>query len=65
MKTTTLNEILKNGPCGQSPGAVTGWQKLLAGLEKTQPDDAPLHYSDILRINGIDDALWADRKSVV
>lgn len=55
MKTTTLNQIKSHGPCA------SGWQELLAGLGKTQADDAPLPYADILRINNINDALWAVR----
>jgi hypothetical protein len=49
---TTLNEIRKYAPCQD------GWKKLLKGLDKTQPDDEPLLFSEILRINGLDDALW-------
>ncbi len=55
MLTTTLNRILA---C--SLGA-DEWAKLLAGLGKTQPDDEPLPYATILRINGYDDAMWAMR----
>ena len=55
MTTTTLNRIRDHHPC------VSGWAKLLAGLGKTQADDEPLPYADILRINGLADALWACR----
>ena len=51
--TTTLNRIREHGPCAD------GWAKLLAGLGKTQPDDEPLTYAEIVRINGLNDALWA------
>ncbi len=55
MITTTLNRIREYGPCAN------GWAKLLAGLGKITADDEPLSYADIVRINGIDDALWACR----
>lgn len=55
MLTTTLNRIRACSPCA------SGWTRLLAGLGKTQADDEPLPYADILRINGLDDALWACR----
>ena len=53
--TTTLNRIRDHRPCAE------GWTKLLAGLGKTAPDDEPLSYATIARINGIDDALWCCR----
>ena len=52
MITTTLNHIRDNHPCTE------GWTKLLAGLGKTKADDEPVAYAAILRINGLDDALW-------
>jgi len=55
MITTTLNRIRACDPCA------SGWSKLLAGLGKTAADDKPLPYAEIVRINGIDDALWACR----
>ncbi|MHB1641801.1 MAG: hypothetical protein ACYCS8_03955 [Acidithiobacillus sp.] len=55
MITTTLKRIRDHGPCAE------GWQKLLKGLGKTQADDEPLQFSEILRINGLDDALWCCR----
>ena len=55
MITTTLNRIRAHGPC------VEGWQKLLAGLGKTAPDDEPLPFARIVEINGIEDALWCCR----
>ena len=58
---TTLNLILAAKPCGQELGSTTGWQKLLAGLNKTGPDDEPLSLIRILDINGLDDAFWAIR----
>ena len=53
--TTTLNAIRACDPCEDS------WRKLLKGLRKTKPDDRPLRFSTILRICGLDDALWACR----
>ena len=55
MLTTTLNRIRAHSPCR------AGWENLLRGLGKTQADDEPLPYADILRINGLDDALWCCR----
>jgi hypothetical protein len=55
MITTTLNRIRRHDPCGY------GWQKLLDGLGKVSGDDEPLPYATIVKINGIDDALWACR----
>jgi hypothetical protein len=53
--TTTLNRIRAHGPCHD------GWTKLLAGLGKSRADDEPLPFATILRINGLDDALWCAR----
>ena len=53
--TTTLNRIRTHSLCAN------GWETLLRGLGKTQADDEPLAYAEILRINGIDDALWCCR----
>ena len=55
MITTTLNRIRDNHHCTE------GWTKLLAGLGKTKADDEPVAYATILRINGLDDALWCMR----
>ena len=52
---TTLNKIRENEPC------LDGWRKLLAGLNKTGPDDELLPLVTILKINGLNDALWALR----
>ncbi|MBI3453987.1 MAG: hypothetical protein HY057_14360 [Rhodospirillales bacterium] len=46
---TTLRAIRDAGPCKDS------WVALLAGLGKTEADDAPLSLLDILRILGLDD----------
>ena len=53
--TTTLNRIRAHSPCHE------GWTKLLKGLGKTHGDDEALEYATILRINGLDDALWCAR----
>ena len=55
MITTTLKRIRDHHPCAD------GWTKLLKHLGKTQADDEPLQFSEILRINGLDDALWCCR----
>jgi len=55
MLTTTLNDIRVHEPCA------SGWQKLLAHLGKTGPDDEPVTLATILDNNGLDDALWALR----
>ena len=52
---TTLNKIKTRRPCRD------GWEKLLVGLGKTEPDDDPLPLMKILELNGIKDALWALR----
>jgi hypothetical protein len=55
MLTTTLSRIRGHRPCQD------GWENLLAGLGKTKADDEPVPYATILRINGLDDALWCCR----
>lgn len=52
---TTLHRIRAHRPCSD------GWAKLLRGLGKTAPDDEPLGFDTILRINGADDAFWCLR----
>jgi hypothetical protein len=52
---TTLNRIRAHHPCED------GWKKLLAGLNKTEPDDEPLAFARILEINGLSDAVWCCR----
>ena len=77
MKTTTLNKILLAGPCGREPVSyanqgdnfgkteLTGWLKLLAGLEakygKPYGRDEVLPFADIVEVNGLPDALWCCR----
>jgi hypothetical protein len=55
MLTTTLNRIRIHRPCKKR------WEVLLRGLNKTQADDEPLAYVDILNILGLDDTLWCCR----
>ena len=52
---TTLNKIREHDPCPD------GWRKLLAGLNKAEPDDELLPLVRIIEINGLNDALWALR----
>jgi hypothetical protein len=51
----TLNQIRKHSPWQ------TVWEKLLAAKGKTQADDEPFFFLDILASNGLDDALWCLR----
>ena len=55
MPYTTLNVIREHNPCPD------GWKKLLAHMNKTSADDAPLSLLTILDSNGLDDALWCLR----
>lgn len=55
MITTTLNRIREQRPCED------GWRKLLEGLGKTKADDEALPFAQIVKINGIADALWCCR----
>lgn len=51
--TTSLNHLIEHAP------SITGWDKLLHALGKTEPDDEPLSLLYILETIGLDDALWA------
>ena len=53
--TTTLKRIKAHNPSHAE------WKKLLAGLGKTRADNKPLPFATILRINGLDFALWCAR----
>jgi hypothetical protein len=55
MLTTTLARIRFHRPCQ------LGWEKLQAALDKTGADDEPMSLDDILKSNGLDDAMWALR----
>jgi hypothetical protein len=55
MLTTTLNRIRSYHPCED------GWRSLLNYLGKTQADDEPLPFADIVHSNGLDDALWCTK----
>ena len=52
---TTLKAIRNHGPCE------SGWVNLLGALGKTKADDEPLSLLEILKSNGLDDALWCLR----
>ena len=52
---TTLNAIREHEPCED------GWVKLLSHLGKTKADDEPLALVEILKSNGIADAIWCLR----
>jgi len=49
---TTLNKLQRHDPC------ISGKERLLAYLGKTETDDEPLALKTILESNGIRDALW-------
>ena len=53
--TTTLNRIKAHNPSHAE------WTKLREGLGKTQADNKPLPFATILRISGLDFALWCVR----
>ena len=50
--TTTLNRIKACNPCDD------GWQAGLQAAGKTEPDDEPISYEQIMDAVGLDDALW-------
>jgi hypothetical protein len=52
---TTLKAIRNHGPCESR------WVNLLGALGKTKADDEPLSLLEILKSNGLDDALWCLR----
>lgn len=52
---TTLNRIRAYGPC------LTSWERGLALLGKTKPDDEPIPIIAILDVMGLGDALWCLR----
>lgn len=61
MLTTTLWNIFAH-ECNQEDDEWTNtecFSKLMEGLGKKEPDDEPLPYADIVRICGVQDALWA------
>lgn len=52
---TTLNKHRPHGPCAD------GWVKFLRHVGKTQPDDEPIAMSEILQVNGLQDAVFCLR----
>jgi hypothetical protein len=55
MISTTLNRIKAHHPYKD------GWKQLLEYLGKTNADNEPLSYSEIVKSNGVVDALWCCR----
>lgn len=53
--TTTLNRIYAHQPCQD------GWERGLAAAGKTQGDDKPIAYDQILDAVGLQDAIWCFR----
>lgn len=53
--TTTLNRIYACNPCSE------GWQRALEKAGKTQGDDEPITYAEIIDAAGLEDALWCCR----
>nr|BAR33223.1 hypothetical protein [uncultured Mediterranean phage uvMED] len=51
----TLNKIKAHDPCQD------GWEKLLAHLGKTEADDQEFPLAEVLKSNGLTDALWCLR----
>jgi len=58
---TTLNEILKHDPCGTDSGGESGFSLGLKNAGKLKADDEPIDLIDILKSNGIRDAIWVLR----
>ena len=60
---TTLTAIKEHSPCAE------GWKKLLKHLGKSTVDNEPLPLVEILKSNGLDDAIWClravDHKNVM
>jgi len=56
----TLKEIWKHDPCGKTTGSNRGWDKLTKNLG-THDADTEVTLMQILRSNGIEDAIWALR----
>jgi hypothetical protein len=55
MITITLNKIKAHDPCEE------GWEKLLEHLGKTESDDDEFTLAEVLKSNGLNDALWCLR----
>ena len=51
----TLNIIKEKSPCA------SGWKTLLKSLNKTEADDEELDLMDVLKSNGVEDAVWCLR----
>jgi len=57
---TTLRKIWSHDPCGKTTGSNRGWDKLTKNLG-TSDFDTEITLIQILRSNGIEDAIWALR----
>lgn len=55
--TTTLNRIHACRPCAD------GWRRGLAALGKTQGDDEPLSFAELVDLLELDDVLWCCRSA--
>jgi len=55
MITMSTNEIKAFGPC------VSGWKRLLTGLNKLEADDEQIPFVKFLETNTIDEVFWAMR----
>ena len=51
----SLNQIREFRPC------TSGWETLLKAQGKTVPDDVQIPLIDILKSNGLEDAIWCMR----
>ena len=57
---TTLRKIWSHDPCGKTTGSNRGWDQLTKNLG-THDADTEVTLMQILRSNGIEDAIWALR----
>ena len=57
--TVTLAQIKKRDPCGQEKGCGKGWDLLTTNLGEDYGMDTPVTFEQIIKSNGLDDALWA------
>ncbi len=53
--TITLNKILAHNPCSD------GWENILKGRGKAEPDDEEFPLSEAFESNSLDDVIWALR----
>jgi len=55
---TTLGKIWDLGPCGKKKGSDKGWDKLVTNIGTDEPD-TEVTFAEILKSNGIEDAVWS------